>query len=87
MSNNDDVCPVCGLSYVDFKTGLTFAEVKSDMYVASEDPGDWVYKRRRCVLRRWHKIKRIMWDIHLKECNDKVIESEEQFLAKDFTEY
>jgi hypothetical protein len=67
-------CPTCGMDYKDFRTGLTFAEVKADMFVESEDSADWVYKRRRCVLRRWNKIKISMWKYHIEEC--KVIENE-----------
>jgi len=62
------VCPVCGLAYDNFRTGMTFADVKEEMYVASENSEDWVYKRRRCVLRRWHKIKLAMWEYHKDEC-------------------
>lgn len=62
------VCPVCGMDYDDFRTGMTFADVKAEMYVASDNPEDWVYKRRGCVLRRWRKIKRAMFDYHVEEC-------------------
>lgn len=64
----ENECPVCGIVYDDFRTGMTFADVKAEMYVASENPEDWVYKRRRCVLRRWRRIKRAMFDYHIEEC-------------------
>lgn len=64
----EGVCPVCGMVYNDFRTGMTFADVKADMYVVSENSDDWVYKRRGCVLRRWRKIKKIMWEYHISEC-------------------
>ena len=67
----EEKCPVCGLAYVDFRTGMTFADVKAEMYVASEDSADWVYKRRRCVLRRWRKIKRAMFEYHIEECKQQ----------------
>lgn len=37
----------------------------------SDDPADWVYKRRRTVLGKWHQIKRELWDEHLDMCEGK----------------
>lgn len=65
-------CPVCGLDYDDFHTGMTFAEVQAEMFVDSDDPADWVYKRRGSVLRRWRKIKEVMWDYHQRSCAGEV---------------
>ena len=71
-----ECCPVCKITYRQFRTGMTFASVKSDMYVSSENPDDWVYKRRNCVLRRWCKIKMMMWKYHLEACKSSSIEHE-----------
>ena len=60
-----DVCPYCGLNYADFKTGQTFATIKESMYVASDVPEKWVYKRRSGVLGRWHELKQSLWADHL----------------------
>lgn len=81
----ENVCPVCGITYKEFRTGMTFAEVKAEMYVSSEDSDDWVYKRRRCVLRRWRKIKIVLWEYHLKECYLKDVSEESSI--EDFVEY
>lgn len=78
------VCPVCGITYEQFRTGLTFADVKADMFVGSEDPCDWVYKRRRCVLRRWKAIKLAMWKYHLDTCK---LQEEEIITSKIELEY
>jgi hypothetical protein len=69
----NEVCPVCGLTYNDFRTGLTFAEVKACMHVESEDCVDWVYKRRKGVLRKWKKIKQLMWRFHIEECSCDIV--------------
>jgi hypothetical protein len=83
----EDVCPVCGITYKKFRTGMTFADVKAEMYVSSEDSKDWVYKRRRCVLRRWRKIKMALWEYHLKECECKGVEADEGVFVEDVCEY
>jgi len=54
-------CEVCGERYADFRTGLTFADVRRSMFVASDDPADWRYKTRRMVLGHWHEIKLLQW--------------------------
>lgn len=63
-----DVCPICELRYDDFRTGLTFKQVRDQLYVASEDSEDWVYKRRHTVLGRWRMLKLEMWEDHLILC-------------------
>ncbi len=81
----EEKCPICGITYKEFRTGMTFADVKAEMYVSSEDSKDWVYKRKRCVLRRWRKIKRELWEYHLKECSIEFID--EELNLKEFSEY
>ena len=64
----NDVCPYCGLAYADFRTGLTYQEVHAELWVASDDPSQWKYKRRHTVLGRWRMIKQTMWEEHLNYC-------------------
>lgn len=61
-------CEVCGATYREMRTGLTFAAVRRDMHCGSEDPKDWRQKRRRSVLGYWHQIKRSLWLSHLAWC-------------------
>lgn len=70
------------MEYKDFKTGYVFADIKEQMCVNSEDSKDWVYKRRRCVLRRWKKVKEAMWDYHIQECG--AFSDEEVIIENDF---
>ena len=63
-------CPICGLVYKKFRTGLTFKEVRDYYWVDTEDEKKWKYKRRHTVLGRWHAIKKDMWAEHLKACKD-----------------
>jgi len=58
-------CPHCGLEYDDFKTGESFGSIKDSMFVASEDPSRWKYKRRHGVLGRWHDLKQELWRNHI----------------------
>ncbi len=53
------------------RTGYTFAEVKDMLWVGSEDPADWRYKRRNTVLGHWRSLKLAMWEIHLGECEQQ----------------
>lgn len=43
--------------YDEFRTGLTFREVKRLMFDNHEDRARWKYKRRRTVLGAWHELK------------------------------
>jgi hypothetical protein len=61
-------CQVCGLTYSALRTGETFASVRRMMFVATDDTTQWVYKRRRCVLRFWRKLKEMLWDEHRGLC-------------------
>jgi hypothetical protein len=60
------MCKRCGQSkpqaYDDFRTGLTFKEVRQMMWVASEDSKDWRYKRRHTILGFWRMIKQDMYN-------------------------
>jgi hypothetical protein len=49
------------VTYDEFRTGLTFAEVRRMLWVGSDDPRDWRYKRRHTVLGFWHQLKLQLW--------------------------
>lgn len=67
----DDVCPVCGLKYADFRTGFSYHDVFLMLWSYSDDSSTWRYKRRRTVLGKWHQLKQELWGYHLEECNDR----------------
>lgn len=48
-------------TYEEFRTQLTFAQVRQMLWVQSSDPKDWRYKRRNTVLGLWRQIKREMY--------------------------
>jgi hypothetical protein len=75
-----DECPYCALRYKDFRTGLTFAEVRQMFWVDSEDSRDWIYKRRNTVLGKWRSIKLEMFEQHVLVCKE---EYDAQVLATD----
>lgn len=62
---------ICGQRYADFRTGLTFGNVRAMMFTASEDRKDWRQKRRRCVLGYWHELKREMYLLHHQHCEER----------------
>lgn len=43
--------------YDEFRTGLTFREVKRMMFDNHTDRSRWKYKRRHTVLGAWHELK------------------------------
>jgi hypothetical protein len=53
---------VCGCTYEECKTGLTFADVRKMMWRASDDPKEWRQKRRRSVLGFWKELKLELWE-------------------------
>lgn len=53
--------PDAPLTYEQFRTGLTFREVRRMLWVHSDDPRDWKYKRRRTVLGFWRQLKLQLW--------------------------
>lgn len=66
-----EVCPECGLTYQDFRTGLTYSEVWLQFWSGDPDPSTWRNKRRHTVLGRWHQIKEDMWKEHLWMCEQQ----------------
>jgi hypothetical protein len=68
FTGNDQRCPVCGVTYGNFRTGLSYQDVFERLKDYSEDPSDWTYKRRGTVLGKWHQYKQELWKHHLDEC-------------------
>jgi len=50
------------MTYEQFRTGLTFAEVRAMLWSHDPDPRTWRYKRRRTVLGFWRQLKLQMWE-------------------------
>ena len=66
---NEETCPRCGLRYADFRTGYTYADIYAMFWVGSDDPTEWVYKRRNTILGKWHQIKAEQWTQQLDTCD------------------
>jgi len=47
--------------YKEFRTGLTFGQVRAMLWSPSDDPRTWRHKRRRTVLGLWHQLKLEMY--------------------------
>lgn len=58
------------MTYEDFRTGLTFSDVREMMYVSNDDPKTWRQKRRGSVLGFWREIKLSMWATYLYEAGE-----------------
>lgn len=66
--DRDEACPHCGMTYGEFRTGLTYGDVYLMLWSHSDDPTTWRYKRRHTILGLWMSIKRDQWTAHLAEC-------------------
>lgn len=56
--------------YKDFRCSLsTFQDVVEAMYSPSDDPDDWIYRRRKGVLRFWCTLKKKEWELHKEMCS------------------
>jgi len=64
-----DGCPLA-CKYADFKvySKSGFGETVSSMFVDSDDPADWKYKRRHTVLGKMHAHKLELWKHHTEHC-------------------
>ncbi len=64
-------CPACRLKYDDFRTGMTFKEVRNMIITIGIDKktGKTKYGRRNGVLGYWFELKQLFWDQHTGECN------------------
>lgn len=74
-SGNSQECPGCGVTYGDFRTGLTYREVRQMLWDYSPDPAEWTYKRRGTVLGNWFAIKQQLWARHVEECWNANVET------------
>lgn len=72
MSKALEKCLNCGLEYNDFRTGMTFADVRALLWVSNSDPSTWRHKRRHTVLGLWREIKLNLWEQHLDMCGEIV---------------
>lgn len=78
------VCETCGLRYDDFRSGMTFKEVRNLIITIG-----WCTKknkikhgRRNGVLGFWHELKIQMWSVHEGDCRDGAQTSKVAKLAK-----
>lgn len=62
-------CDGCGIHYSQFRTGLTFGEVRQQFWRNDPDYKTWHPKRRSTVLGRWRQIKQALWGEHLNLCS------------------
>jgi hypothetical protein len=62
----------CGASYDEYRTGMSFAQVKELMWNASEDPRDWRWRGRRAVLGLWRELKLGFWAMEHEGCGEMV---------------
>lgn len=75
---NNERCENCGIKYKDFRCSIsTFQEAVDAMYSPSEDPKDWVYRRKPGVLRFWCGVKKKEWELHKQQCQLNENEYEE----------
>jgi hypothetical protein len=65
-----NACPVCGLAYRDFRTGLSFRDIYDSLRALKR------HKRRRSVLGHWHQIKNEMFAAHAARCGAADVETE-----------
>jgi hypothetical protein len=83
-----DACPICGLTYDAFRTGLTFGAVRSELFTSDPDPATWRQKRRSSVLGFWHERKNVLFRVHVQECEHYArLELDEVKSAADPQEY
>lgn len=52
------------IPYDEFKTGMSFPEVRRMLWVNSDDPKDWRHKGRHSVLGLWHELKQKQYDVY-----------------------
>lgn len=68
MYNTNTACR-CGLTYSNLRTGLTFREVASWLWVGNPDRTTWRQKTRHTVLGKWREYKLEAWDAHVSTCS------------------
>lgn len=78
-----ETCPICGVTYEAFKTGMSFGDVRMMLWVGDPDYDKWKYKRRHTVLGLWHSIKKSMWDEHVYMCEEQLNWTLQQLDSKE----
>jgi hypothetical protein len=53
------------VTYAEFRTGLTFRDVRQMLWSGSDDPRTWRYKGRHTVLGFWHQLKQQLYEQYL----------------------
>lgn len=76
------MCPGCGMKYRDLKTGFTFADIVSMLWVDDPDPARWRSKRRNSILGFWHEIKLNLWREHCDLCSTQLGDESAQSSAQ-----
>lgn len=74
MTHGTNTACRCGLTYDALRTGLTFREVASWLWVGNPDRTTWRQKTRHTVLGRWREHKLELWTDHVNTCQDLVEE-------------
>lgn len=64
-------CPVCGIDYQDFRTGLKYSDIIELLWTGDDRPETWRYKRRHTCLGKWMQIKREFWEQHINSCDGR----------------
>lgn len=69
---NSEACPVCGLTYGNFKTDLSYFEVWMAYFTPKDTPeSEWKYTTRGVILGRWFEIKQEEWKRHKEYCEQQ----------------
>lgn len=71
------VCGGCGMRYDDFRTGMSFKEVRNLIITIGTDrkTGKTKYGRRNGTLGYWHELKKLYWEAHVGECESAKAEA------------
>lgn len=62
------------LSYEEFRTGLTFYDVRWLLHSWSDDKKDWRHVTRHTVLGKWREIKKRMYAEYVKQYKESLEE-------------
>jgi hypothetical protein len=62
------------ITFAEFRTGLTFADVRAMMWMNTDNAAEWKYKRRGTVLGYWRDLKLKMWDQYCAQNPDGVVQ-------------
>ena len=64
------VCPFCGETYEEFRTGLRYRDVYQLLWSYSDDRSTWRHKRRHSVLGHWREQKIRQFQEYHQGCQD-----------------